>query len=145
MIAYELVRLSKRLDSVQRGVLLHNGEPFLSTLELPWKDNKKNVSCIPQGRYHCTRVNDHKLANGTVIPTTFQINDVPNREGILFHIGNFAKDTLGCILLGLGYDESPGFPMITRSQDAFSKFLKATKNTDGLSLLIRRLHGVRMT
>ena len=145
MMAYELIRLTKRIDAVQRGVLLHNGEPFLSTLELPWKDNKPNVSCIPPGRYYCTRTKDRTLSGGTHIPETFEVNDVKGRDGILFHVGNFAKDTHGCILLGLGYDEMPGYPMITRSTDAFEKFMKMTSSTDGFSILIRRLHGVRMT
>jgi hypothetical protein len=145
LIAYELIRLTKRLEDVQRGVLLHNGEPILSTLELPWKDNKPNISCIPQGRYYCTRTKDRTLAGGTHIPETFEVNDVKDRSGILFHVGNFAKETHGCILLGQGYDYSPGYPMITHSENAFKRFLNETKNTDSFALLIRRLHGVRIT
>lgn len=145
MIAYELIRLTKRRDVPQRGVLLRNGEPFLSTLELPFVDNQPNKSCIPNGRYHCTRINNRVTNGGTKLETTFEVNDVKGRSGILFHVGNFAKDTQGCILLGLGFDEMPGYPMITRSTDAFERFLKATAKTDGFALLIRRLHGVRLT
>ena len=32
----------------------------LFTLELPWKDNQRNISCIPAGYYFCNRVADRK-------------------------------------------------------------------------------------
>lgn len=139
MIAFDLIRLSKRRDVPQRGILIYEGEPFLSTLELPWQDNEPNASCIPPGRYYCTRVKDRTLAGGTIIPNTFEVNDVKGRSGILFHVGNFAKDTHGCILLGIGFDEMPGYPMITRSQDAFDRFLKVTRRYNSFSIFIRRL------
>lgn len=145
MMAYELIRLTKRLKDVQRGVLLHYGEPILTTLELPWRDNEPNRSCIPQGRYHCQRVYNRKTKGGLEIETTFEVTNVKGRSGILFHVGNFARDTQGCILIGDGFDSTPGYPMVTRSQQAFRRFLKETEKTDGFALLIRRMHGVRIT
>ena len=81
---------------------LYLGDEFLCyTLENCWKDNKKRISCIPEGRYELTtkeygRFYDRyghpiiKIVEGTV----------PNRSEILIHKGNYPKDTLGCILLG---------------------------------------------
>ena len=35
------------------GKLYCSGEFIAHTLELPWKDNEKSISCIPQGNYKC--------------------------------------------------------------------------------------------
>ena len=65
------------------------------TLELPWRDNKQNVSCIPAGHY-------------TVIPRTspkygkhYHVREVDGRGYILLHKGNFPRNTKGCVLLGM--------------------------------------------
>lgn len=34
------------------------------------------------------------------------VRDVPNFDGILIHVGNFERDTAGCLLLGMGRDET---------------------------------------
>ena len=42
--------------------------------------------------------------------------DVPNFEGIRIHAGNAAKDTEGCILVGMGYNPSnPDFILDSRT------------------------------
>ena len=66
------------------------------TLELPWLDNRQQVSCIPPGRYRVTpRFTPEKGHH-------FSINDVPGRSAILFHSGNFVTQIRGCILVGSG-------------------------------------------
>ena len=73
------------------------------TLELPWKDNRPQVSCIPAGEYLTAPWNSRKW------PRTYHITNVPGRTAILMHTGNVAGDktipgfkshVLGCILLG---------------------------------------------
>jgi hypothetical protein len=64
------------------------------TLELPWKDNQQNISCIPPGRYAITprwskKYKDH-----------IHILDVPGREWILIHEANFVSQLRGCIAVG---------------------------------------------
>jgi hypothetical protein len=62
------------------------------TLELPWRDNERNVSCIPEGRYELRKGMSQK--HGVHI----RVRDVPGREGILLHPGNHAeRDLKGCI------------------------------------------------
>ena len=33
------------------GALFVNGRFICFTIELPWRENRRNVSCIPEGRY----------------------------------------------------------------------------------------------
>ena len=72
---------------------IYAGEIFIChTIELPWKDNEKSVSCIPEGRYelkkrYSPRFKNHLLVKG-----------VPGRSVILVHPANDAlKELKGCI------------------------------------------------
>ena len=38
-------------DKSTIGNLYINGERFCDTLENPWLDNQRNISCIPEGSY----------------------------------------------------------------------------------------------
>ena len=82
------------------GRLYVNGELFCDTLETPWHNNEKNISCIPSGEYN-VRI---RLAKESATRNYIHllVKDVPNRKYILFHRGNKAKDTRGCILVGQG-------------------------------------------
>ena len=75
-------------------------------LELPWLNNQHNISCIPEGTYTVIKYSDEKH------PNTFWVQNVPNRTGILIHIGNFATgshiDTEGCILPGTEFQDIDG-------------------------------------
>ena len=67
----------------------------------------KSVTCIPYGKYKVTLdVVSPKYSNpkyrwaakvGAKIP---RLIDVPGYAGVLIHVGNTAKDTDGCILVG---------------------------------------------
>lgn len=86
-------------------LVLDEGEVILNvkTLELPYLQNKPQVSCIPPGEYWVDKV-EHE-----VFGTCFLLNDVPNREGIYIHIFNYATgltvETRGCIAPGLHYKD----------------------------------------
>lgn len=72
------------------------------TLELPWRENKRSISCIPSGKYNVVIRKSPKYGS------VYWVQDVPNRTWILIHSGNWAGDTEkgfkshvnGCILLG---------------------------------------------
>ena len=82
------------------GELFLNGERMCDTLENPWLDNQRNISCIPEGEYPVRLRLPRESATRDYMHLL--VKDVPNRDYILFHIGNSAKDTSGCILVGLG-------------------------------------------
>ena len=81
------------------GKLYLNGEQMCDTLENPYLDNQKNISCIPAGEYKVRIRVARESATRDYVHLLVQ--DVPNRSYILFHRGNTAKDTSGCILVGL--------------------------------------------
>lgn len=91
----------KRGDQGTRGMLFFQGFAC-QTLELPWRDNKRNISCIPSGDY------DVNIRLSPKYGEIYHIQKVPNRSYILIHSGNFAGDVEkgfrthvnGCILLG---------------------------------------------
>jgi len=77
------------------------------TLEPPWIDNIRNISCIPEGTYTATLTRSNRFKRDL-----YELHDVPGRSGIRIHNGNLAGDTSmgyrsdsgGCILLGVMFD-----------------------------------------
>jgi hypothetical protein len=93
---YTLVRW-KQNDQVTLGKLMRTDTDMLCfTLELPWRNNANNISCIPLGSYVCKKIVSPKFGD------TFEIKDVPKRDHVLIHAGNTVADTHGCILVGTG-------------------------------------------
>lgn len=86
-----------------------NGHELLyrcKCIELPWLNNQRNVSCIPEGEYNA--VKELHQTKGKV----FRLLYVRGRSGILVHKGNFVagyvKDSEGCILPGLYHEDING-------------------------------------
>jgi hypothetical protein len=74
------------------GKLECDGKLICYTIELPWKNNEKRVSCIPEGKYFIRKRYSPKLK------WHIEIVDVENRSLILFHPANNALQELnGCI------------------------------------------------
>lgn len=100
-------------DELTLGILNVDGEVF-HTLENPWKDNQREISCIPEGDYLVKPYSSQKY------PDVYELQEVPDRSKILIHVGNYEKDTKGCILLGMGVDLTNN--MITHSSRALNRF-----------------------
>lgn len=98
----KLTRLKTNLNGTFGKIQLPSGK-VLSTLELQWKDNQRQISCIPAATYQCDMVNSPKFGR------VYQVKDVPNRSHILIHAGNWIKDTSGCILVGMSNNDSQLF------------------------------------
>lgn len=89
----QLTRLKSTYEYTH-GILFH-GQNFLCyTLELPWRNNEKLVSCIPWGRYVAIRHPSPRFG------MTLAVKEVPGRSGIIFHAGNTVVDSKGCVLVG---------------------------------------------
>lgn len=74
------------------GKLKCEGHLICYTIELPWKQNERNVSCIPEGKYLIRKRYSRKFQ------WHLEIVGVANRNMILFHPANHAlKELNGCI------------------------------------------------
>lgn len=113
-----LLRRIARRDTYTIGKLYIDGVYFCDTCEdkdrglkqsLPASVNKAmkryGATAIPVGRYQVTlkvqsqkfsKKKQYEFCNG-YLP---RLINVPAFEGVLIHIGNTAKDTEGCILVG---------------------------------------------
>lgn len=80
------------LATAVHGELTLNGKHIAYTIELPWRENKRRISCIPEGTYILRKRYSEKFK------WHFVLLDVPNRSCILIHPANDAlKELQGCI------------------------------------------------
>jgi len=79
-----------------------NGQPYVcKTLELPWKNNQSQISCIPAGSYTCSYTKSARMSSEKGHPVyTYEVLNVPNRAGIRIHAANYFSQLLGCVALG---------------------------------------------
>lgn len=107
------------------------------TGELPWKDNKPNISCIPTGVYQVSMRVSPKHGN------CYGIEGVPKRSDVEIHAGNFCGDTsaglksdvLGCLILGRAIGEIGNQKALLSSKDALQAF-QADLNGEAFTLTI---------
>lgn len=111
------------------GILLIDGNLSLFTLELPWLNNKHEVSSIPPSTYNI----QFDPQNGR-----YRVNDVPDRTAIEIHPGNSTNDTHGCLLVGKSLSILTENPYLNHSALAYTtlrhrmgdKFQLVIKNLD---------------
>lgn len=95
------------------------------TLELPWKDNERNISCIPAaGAYK--GVKHESPANGLCIA----INNVADRDYIQIHSANFIHQLKGCIAVGdsIKFLDENNISDVTNSKNTLKALLAALPN-----------------
>lgn len=100
----------------------NNGVEFtFCTLELPWRNNERRVSCIPEGVY------DAILHDSPKFGKSIWIQDVPNRTEVLVHFSNFVRDLLGCIAAGRSHIDidGDGLKDVTSSRHTMKKIVAA--------------------
>lgn len=73
-----------------------SGELICKTMELPWRENKRAISCIPEGIYHVIK---QPPKESRPYPY-FRLPNVPGRSGILIHRITYVNGLLGCIGVG---------------------------------------------
>ncbi len=69
------------------------------TLELPYKNNQRQISSIDLGKYRVRKRFSEKYGNH------FELICVKNRDKILIHIANFVRELKGCIAVGSAHKD----------------------------------------
>ena len=115
------------------GKLACDGRFICYTIELPWRENEKRVSCIPEGYYLLRKRYNRKFK------WHIEVVAVKNRSSILLHPANNALNELnGCIapvtqLFGAGLG--------LQSRQAFAKVkilvYKALEQSAIVSLIVQ--------
>lgn len=127
----KLVRRELREDGIFSELYDEAGNIIAHTLE-------HSFDCKPKvydGEFTCIR-GTHRLHN--MVPfETFEITGVEGHSGILFHIGNWNKDSDGCVLVGSGIAQSSQGQMITGSMQAFAEFMKLLDGQDSFILVVQ--------
>jgi len=129
----------KRVSTGERGtfgvIMEENEAPFALTIEPPFLDNRRNVSCIPDGEYYCAEYNSQRHGY------TYEVTHVVNRSGILFHKGNYGVDdkavgrqanTKGCILVGEQFEDD----CLRASRAGYREFMFRLKGQSAFMLNI---------
>lgn len=109
-----LKRREYRDDGIFSDLFDERGIQVATTLEHSYARLPK----IPPGAYTCVR-SLHKLHGMTEPFETFEIQGVAGHQGLLFHWGNYNRDSEGCVLVG----QAEVGAMITESRKAFAAFL----------------------
>lgn len=112
-------------------------------LELPWRNNKPNYSCIPDGEYLC------KYRESKRFKKHYHLQDVKGRSWVLTHSGNLAGDILkrwlthskGCLLLGarfgvLKIDKNKYQRAVLSSRPTLRKLITAMDKEDFILKII---------
>ena len=95
------------------GKLECDGKLICKTIELPWKNNERSVSCIPEGRYILQKRYSLKYK------WHIHVTGVQNRSLILFHPANNAMKELNGCIAPVTKLSGPGLGLLSRK--AFRK------------------------
>lgn len=141
MRTYKISRFAHSPDGTFGRFTKADGTILFDVLEEEWKDNERNESCIPAGRYVCRRTIYFRHGH-----ETFEITGVPHRSRILFHVGNTEEDTDGCVLVGQGFgmlevtDEETGERRdkigVYNSRVSFRLFMEMLDGVDEFELIV---------
>lgn len=123
-----LKRFDRREDGVFGQLFDDKDKQIAVTLEHSIDAGHGNgsfTSKLPNGIYKCVK-GMHRLDHSDKPFETFEITGVPNHTGILFHVGNYNRDSDGCVLLGHGYGGEPR--MLYQSRMTFDSFMNLQHN-----------------
>lgn len=112
------------------GILQIDGRVF-ATMERPWLANPAGQggfprkSCVPPGVYrvdpwHSVNFPETYIITNPELGVYRQPGDIPKgqawgRSAILIHVGNFVRNVIGCIAVGMEHGELGGEPAVLRS------------------------------
>ncbi|MCL1038359.1 DUF5675 family protein [Shewanella submarina] len=85
------------------GRLFYQGQQIAVSVECDWNDNKRNVSCVPAGRYELRWIDSPKYGKRLHMHNP-DLGVTPagasQRTHCMIHPANFPHELQGCIALG---------------------------------------------
>lgn len=132
----KLTRKEYREDGIIGEITeLKSGKHFCVSMEHAYDSKNGDGSYapkLPKGTYRCVR-GIHRLHDMKPFET-FEVTEVPGHYGILIHVGNYNKDSEGCILIGYGYGGDPR--VISQSRMTFAKFMNLQLGVKEFTLVV---------
>lgn len=103
------------------------------TLELPWKDNQRGVSCVPAGVYPVDLEYSPHFDRDL-----YELKHVPGRSEVKIHVANYVRQLEGCIAVGLAVSDinKDGLPDMMNSRLALARLHAALDGKDRWELTI---------
>lgn len=124
----------KRIDYREDGIISHlldeSGTVIATTLEHSYDKKPK----LYNGEFKCIR-GTHCLHGGQPFET-FEITGVKGHTGILFHSGNWNKDSDGCVLVGDKLVDSDQGSMVTNSRASFAHLMSLMQSVETFQLMV---------
>ena len=115
------------------GKLEYEGKFICCTIELPWINNEKRVSCIPEGKYLLKKRYSRKFQ------WHIEMVVVKKRSFILFHPANNAQNELNGCIAPVTKLSGPGLGLMSRK--AFKKLrgvvYKALEKDESVELIVK--------
>lgn len=124
-LSIDEVFFSNTLEDTDRGLTSDMSDEEIKEIK------QKGITAIPTGRYKVvmnvqspkfSKYKQYEFCKG-YLP---RLVDVPGYEGVLIHIGNYPKDTDGCILVGKNTVKGA----VMNSTATFKKLYDILKNAD---------------
>lgn len=124
-LSIDEVFFSNTLEDTDRGLTSDMSDEEIKEIK------QKGITAIPTGRYKVvmnvqspkfSKYKQYEFCKG-YLP---RLVDVPGYEGVLIHIGNYPKDTDGCILVGKNTVKGA----VMESTATFKKLYDILKNAD---------------
>jgi hypothetical protein len=115
------------------GKLECEGKFICYTIELPWKENEKRVSCIPEGKYFIKKRYSNKFK------WHLEVTNVVNRSLILFHPANNALLELNGCIAPVTKLSGPGLGLMSRKAFTRLKHLvyKTLDSNESVELIVK--------
>ena len=130
----EIIRLEENFKYGTFGVMKLNKEVFCVTLEPTDWENAPFISSIPAQQYTCKRIISPKYRR------CFEIQNVPDRDHVLFHSGNVVEHTEGCVILAEHYGKLYENRAVLNSGNTYKEFMKRLEGYDEFHLTIKEVY-----
>lgn len=138
----KLIRTQFRPDGIFGRLYNDNGVPIAYTLEHSFaQDDGSWLPKVAAGTYTCV-LGQHQLIGMSHPFQTYMLENVPPFMGkpvtnILLHMGNFDKESEGCVLLGRDVvTQSDGSQMVTDSVHTFNEFMSSLNREPNFTLVV---------